>query len=67
MPPDYVKRSSYSPAQRVPVSPAKGYSSKLKIGGSDDNGRCSSLKQGRAYQNYSTTTTVRLRDTDEQR
>ena len=66
MPPDetYQKRSSYGPAARLPNSPAKGYTNKLKIGGSDDSGRCSSLKQGRAYKNYSTETVQKLRDTE---
>jgi hypothetical protein len=60
---DYRKHTSYSPPQRVPVSPAKAWTSKLKIGGSDDAGRCSSLKRGRAYQNVETHHIVRLRDT----
>jgi hypothetical protein len=65
MPADrYEKHSGYSPPARVPKSPAKAWTSKLKIGGSDNGGRCSSLKQDRAYKNYETFTTVRLRDTE---
>jgi hypothetical protein len=65
MPPDrYEKHSGYSPPARVPVSPAKPFSNKLRIGGSDDAGRCSSLKQGRAYENAETHHVVRLRDTE---
>jgi hypothetical protein len=61
---DYTKHTSYSPRQRLPVSPAKAWTSKLKIGGSDDNGRCSTLKQdGRAYENSKTWNDVVFRDT----
>lgn len=59
----YQKRSSYGPAARLPNSPVKARSDKLKIGGSDDSGRCSSLKQGRAYQNHSTRDVQKLKDT----
>jgi hypothetical protein len=62
---DYRKHTSYSPPQRVPVSPAKAWTSKLKIGGSDDAGRCSSLKPDKAYKNYETWSDVKLRDTGE--
>jgi hypothetical protein len=60
-----TKHSSYSPPQRLPVSPAKPWSDKLRIGGSDDQGRCSSLKQGRAYKNHESFDVVKLTDTGE--
>jgi hypothetical protein len=60
-----TKFSSSSPPQRLPLSPVKTFSSKLKIGGSDSEGRCSSLKQGRAYENAATETKVALADTGE--
>jgi hypothetical protein len=62
---DYTKHTSYSPKQRLPVSPAKAWTSKLKIGGSDDAGRCSSLKPDKAYRNYENYFDVKLRDSGE--
>jgi hypothetical protein len=47
------------------MSPAKNWNDKLRIGGSNDEGRCSSLKQGKAYENASTKTNVALADTKE--
>jgi hypothetical protein len=61
---DYSKHTSYSPVQRVPVSPAKPFSSKLRIGGSDENGRCSAFKD-KAYENAESHHIVRFRDTSE--
>jgi hypothetical protein len=55
----YQKATSYSPPQRVEVSPAKSWSNKLRIGGSDDSGRCSSLKNGKAYENRETHVVVK--------
>jgi hypothetical protein len=63
---DYVKHTGYSPKQHLPVSPAKPWSDKLRIGSSDDSGRCSTLKQtAKAYENAQTWNDVKLRDTGE--
>jgi hypothetical protein len=66
MPRDHrEKYTSYSPPARVPMSPTKERTDKLRIGGSDDSGRCSSLKQGKAYANAETHHVVKIRDTGE--
>lgn len=62
---DYTKRTSYSPPQRIQPSPAKPWSNKLRVGGSDDAGRCSSLKQGKAYENAESFPVTKLTDTGE--
>jgi hypothetical protein len=50
----------------VPKSPAKPWSNKLRIGGSDDHGRCSTLKRsGKAYENAETHFVTKLADTGE--
>jgi hypothetical protein len=58
-----TKFSSSAPSQRLPMSPAKNWSNKMRVGGYGDDGRCSSLKQGKAYENASTKTNVALADT----
>ena len=63
--PQITKKGSYSPPQTVPPAPAKPWSDKLKIGDSDDDGRFSSLKQGKAYENYETHDVVKLRASGE--
>jgi hypothetical protein len=56
------KYTSYSPPARVPMSPTKERTDKLRIGGSDDSGRCSTLKQGKAYENAQTWNVQKLKD-----
>jgi hypothetical protein len=61
-----TKKSSLSPPQHLPVSPSRPWSDKLKIGGSDDDGRCSSLKkEPRAYKNYESHYVTRRTDKGE--
>jgi hypothetical protein len=62
---NYVKHTSYSPRQHVALPPIKPWTNKLKIGSTDDFGRCSSLKPDKAYKNYETWSDVKLRDTGE--
>jgi hypothetical protein len=45
------------------MSPVKERSDKLRIGGSDDTGSCSTLKQsGKAYENAQTWNVQKLKD-----
>jgi hypothetical protein len=61
---DYVKHTSYSPRQHVALPPVKPFSNKLRIGSTDDSGRCSTLKQtAKSYENAQTWNDVVLRDT----
>jgi hypothetical protein len=62
----YVKHTSYSPRQHVDLPPIKARSNKLRIGSTDDSGRCSTLKQtAKAYENAQSWYVVKFRDTGE--
>jgi hypothetical protein len=64
MPRDHREKfTSYSPPARVPMSPVKERSDKLRIGGSDDTGSCSTLKRtAKAYENAETWHVQKLKD-----
>jgi hypothetical protein len=61
---DYRKVTSLSPPQRVPMAPVKAWSNKLRIGGSNDQGRCSAFKD-KAYENAESYHVVKFRDCNE--
>lgn len=65
-----TKRSSYSPPQRLPLSPAKAWSNKLKVvsyyGGGSDEGGGRPCNYDRTIANPNTSSeVVRLTDTGE--
>ena len=63
----YEKATSYGPAQYNHWrSPAKARSDKLRLGSTDADGYCSSLRPDKAFENCVTKNTVRLRDTSQQ-
>ena len=66
MPPNetYQKRSSYGPAARLPNSPAKGYSNKLKVNSYYADGRGCGASENNAPRQYETRDVQKLKDTE---
>jgi hypothetical protein len=60
-----TKHTGSGPPQRLPMSPAKPFnSSKLRIGGSDSEGRCGAFRE-KAHENAHTKDITKLADTGE--
>jgi hypothetical protein len=65
---DYSKSTSYSPMQRVPLSPAKAWTNKLRVNSYYSDGRSASCfaSEKTAPPPERTRHIVRFRDLDEQ-